>query len=115
MENSNNWCVDCSDDEDKYGANRQWEPSPGDIIRLYQSLANGEDLALDWKCPGRRVPQTGKKSKPGTNNETNDKNLTANSNTMVVSPSGYDFDADEVGGSPGEFHDQADNVEKYYY
>ena len=52
MEDSSDWCVECSDDEDKYGSNGRWEPPPDEIVKLYQALAKGDELILDWKCPG---------------------------------------------------------------
>lgn len=33
-----------------------WEPKPEDIKTLYQRLSSGENLELDWMCPGRRSP-----------------------------------------------------------
>ncbi|ELU14197.1 hypothetical protein CAPTEDRAFT_220871 [Capitella teleta] len=48
----------CSDDE-KYNAAQNpdptaWEPAPSQIIELYEKVANGEALQLEWRCPGRR-------------------------------------------------------------
>ena len=51
-------CIECSDDEN-YGPEKgEWEPAPSDIIELYEQLAKGDALELDWKCPGRRDPET---------------------------------------------------------
>jgi len=104
MEDSSDWCVECSDDEDKYGSNGRWEPPPDEIVKLYQALANGDELILDWKCPGRRLPQTGKKSKPMNLHENSDsgKNSTSPSDGSnsgaPASPSGYEFDVDDAAG-----------------
>ena len=51
---------ECSDDE-KYNPTQNsspslWEPSPAQIIELYEKVARGEPLELEWKCPGRRDP-----------------------------------------------------------
>ena len=52
------WLVECSDDE-KYGPEKNlWEPDPKKIVELYEKLAKGETLTLEWKLPagGRRSP-----------------------------------------------------------
>ena len=98
MDDSADWCVECSDDEDKYGVNGCWEPPPEEIVKLYKALDNGEELILDWTCPGRRVPQTGKKSKPINSNDGSDKNQNSNPNATPASPSGYEFDLDDAAG-----------------
>ena len=78
MDDPNDWCVECSDDEDKYGVEGRWEPPSEEIVKLYTALANKQEIVLDWKCPGRRLPQTGKKSKPMNLNENNDKSQKIN-------------------------------------
>ena len=98
MDDSADWCVECSDDEDKYGVNGCWEPPPEEIVKLYKALDNGEELILDWTCPGRRLPQTGKKSKPINSNDGSDKNQNSNPNATPASPSGYEFDLDDAAG-----------------
>ena len=98
MEDSPDWCVDCSDDEDKYGLNGCWEPPNEEVIKLYKAIASGEELILDWKCHGRRLPQTGKKSKPTNSNENVDKNQSSHTNATPASPSGYEFDLDDAAG-----------------
>ena len=98
MEDSPDWCVDCSDDEEKYGENGCWEPPADEVIKLYKAIANGEDIILDWKCPGRRLPQTGKKSKPMNTNDNVDKCQSSNVNAAPASPSGYEFDVDDAAG-----------------
>lgn len=48
-ENPDDWAAECSDDEN-------YKLAPNDIIELYQRIARGENLELEWKCPGRRSP-----------------------------------------------------------
>lgn len=48
-ENQDDWVAECSDDEN-------YKLTPTDIIELYQRIGRGENLELEWKCPGRRSP-----------------------------------------------------------
>ena len=54
-ETEENWCVDGSDDEEGQ-AKTAWEPSPEDIVTLYNKISTDKVLELEWKCPGRRSP-----------------------------------------------------------
>lgn len=48
----------CSDEE-KYGLKDSmddWEPSPEEIIELYEQIEREKVLELEWQCPGRRPP-----------------------------------------------------------
>ncbi|XP_046398640.1 PAXIP1-associated glutamate-rich protein 1 [Ischnura elegans] len=59
QDSSDNWCVECSDDEryeGKVKGSRGWEPPADDIIRLYEILDRGGSVELEWQCPGRRAP-----------------------------------------------------------
>ena len=98
MVDSPDWCVDCSDDEEKYGPKGCWEPPAEEVIKLYKAIANRNNIILDWKCPGRRLPQTGKKSKPTNTNDNVDKNESSYVNATASSPSGYEFDVDDSAG-----------------
>ena len=51
------WCVECSDEE-KYGHEGIWEPDAKDIVELYQKLAKGESLDIEWKSKGRKPLET---------------------------------------------------------
>ncbi|XP_033748800.1 PAXIP1-associated glutamate-rich protein 1-like [Pecten maximus] len=54
------WCVDGSDDE-KYDPTKSgkgvWEPTPKDILQLFEKIEKEKVLELNWKCPGRRPPK----------------------------------------------------------
>ncbi len=59
--------AECSDEEKYNPSNVEkdaWEPSPEDIKRLYEKLANGEKLEIQWKCKGRRSPTPERKADP---------------------------------------------------
>lgn len=48
----------CSDEE-KYGLKDpmdDWEPSPDEIVELYEQIERDKILELEWQCPGRRPP-----------------------------------------------------------
>ena len=49
------WQVPASDDEGGVG---EWEPEPHYIMEMYNKLAKGESLPLEWSLPigGRRSP-----------------------------------------------------------
>ena len=96
MDDSSDWCVECSDDEDKYGLEGRWEPPAEEIVKLYTALAHGREMILDWQCPGRRLPQTGKKSKPMNLHENAEKSQKSPTKEQPASPSGYEFDVDEA-------------------
>ena len=96
MDDSADWCVECSDDEDKYGLEGRWEPPAEEIVKLYTALAHGREMILDWQCPGRRLPQTGKKSKPMNLHENAEKSQKSPTKEQPASPSGYEFDVDEA-------------------
>ena len=53
------WYVPASDDE---GAGDEWEPEPQHIVEMYNKLAKGESLPLEWTLPigGRRSPSPAK-------------------------------------------------------
>ena len=53
-EDSDTWCIKCSDDE-------KYEITSQDMIELYGQLSRGEPFELEWKCPGRRPPTPEKK------------------------------------------------------
>lgn len=55
MDNSEDFCVECSDDELKNNT-EPWEPDPEEVDRIYSMLAKGEIPELKWKCPGYRSP-----------------------------------------------------------
>lgn len=55
MDNSEDFCVECSDDELK-NSTEPWEPDPEEVDRIYSMLAKGEIPELKWKCPGYRSP-----------------------------------------------------------
>ncbi|XP_063235775.1 PAXIP1-associated glutamate-rich protein 1 [Bacillus rossius redtenbacheri] len=44
-----NWRIEASDDD-------SYEPSPEEIIELYDTLEAEGVLELEWQCPGRRPP-----------------------------------------------------------
>jgi PAXIP1-associated protein 1 len=43
------WFVECSDEE-----NHKF--TPDDMRDMYEKLARGDPIELEWKCPGRRPP-----------------------------------------------------------
>ena len=55
------WCVEGSDDE-KYDPSKSgkgiWEPTAEDILKLFEKLEKDKILELQWKCPGRKPPQS---------------------------------------------------------
>lgn len=57
------WC-ECSDDE-KYNPVKYkkgtWEPKPEDILKIFEEIKTKKVLELQWKCPGRRSPDSDKK------------------------------------------------------
>lgn len=67
-DDNDDWCVECSDEENYGSSSNQkgaWEPDPKIIVELYEKLAKGEKLELEWKCPGRRSPSPEKKDTDG--------------------------------------------------
>lgn len=68
------YVLGCSDEE-KYGLRDSmddWEPSPEEIIELYEQIDREKILELEWQCPGRRPP-TPLNISDGQNNQ--DENL----------------------------------------
>ncbi|KAI1292117.1 hypothetical protein HDE_06994 [Halotydeus destructor] len=62
---SENWVVDCSDDESLRASgisgetsdkSKVWEPSGPKIAFLYKQLEKMGAIDLKWQCPGRRSP-----------------------------------------------------------
>ncbi|KFM80295.1 PAXIP1-associated protein 1, partial [Stegodyphus mimosarum] len=55
---SDDFIVSCSDDE--LGSSKEfassWEPSPEEIISMYEMLESKGVLDFEWQCPGRRSP-----------------------------------------------------------
>lgn len=45
------WSIPCMENE-----NDDLEPPPEELESMYQILAAGGTLELDWKCAGRRQP-----------------------------------------------------------
>lgn len=57
-ESDDGFILGCSDEE-KYGLKDcmdDWEPSPEEIVELYEQIAREKILELEWQCPGRRPP-----------------------------------------------------------
>lgn len=50
MDPSENWSISC------LGDNEELEPNFDELDTMYQRLAAGETLELNWKCCGRRQP-----------------------------------------------------------
>ncbi|GFW32486.1 uncharacterized protein TNCV_676451 [Trichonephila clavipes] len=56
---SDDWVVNCSDDELSTSAkdsSNLWEPTPEEIVSMYEILESKGILEFDWQCPGRRSP-----------------------------------------------------------
>lgn len=77
---SDDWEIVCSDDE-KYDVKKRdgnkWEPSPEQMLKLYEELDKGPGyFELNWKCPGRRSPTPEKIEEQSESESTNidDKN-----------------------------------------
>lgn len=50
--------VNCSDDEigTTYKEKGTWEPTPEEIVNMYEILDSKGVLDFEWQCPGRRSP-----------------------------------------------------------
>ncbi|KAK2161558.1 hypothetical protein NP493_1576g00018 [Ridgeia piscesae] len=57
-EEDKEWLAECSDEElyNYSGEKGVWQLSPPEILSLYEKLAKGETLELEWKCGERRSP-----------------------------------------------------------
>ncbi|GFT59589.1 uncharacterized protein NPIL_195621 [Nephila pilipes] len=55
---SDDFVVSCSDDELSTSAKDSniWEPTPEEIVSMYEILESKGILEFDWQCPGRRSP-----------------------------------------------------------
>lgn len=56
---SEDWVVECSDDElatEAKESGDNWEPTPNEIMTMYELLESKGVLDLEWQCPGRRSP-----------------------------------------------------------
>lgn len=88
----NDWEIGCSDEEafeltDEKTA-RNWEPSPEEIVELFDKLDKGEILQLDWQCPGRRPPT------PDDANDSQNNNHDEASELKHEEKSDFDFEDD---------------------
>lgn len=50
--------ANCSDDEigTLYKEHGSWQPTPEEIINMYETLDSEGVLDFEWECPGRRSP-----------------------------------------------------------
>jgi hypothetical protein len=55
VEEEEDWCVPCSDEETEDESKKLWEPEPKKIIELYDKLCKDKVIELEWKNPGRRA------------------------------------------------------------
>lgn len=87
------WSVPHSDEEsysysETSGGQSAWEPSPADIIQLYQVLGSKGILDLEWQCPGRRSP-----SVHSNESESIDKRpMDSEDNNKNFEPNEFDFE-----------------------
>uniref|UniRef100_A0A1L8DAG7 PAXIP1-associated glutamate-rich protein 1 n=3 Tax=Nyssomyia neivai TaxID=330878 RepID=A0A1L8DAG7_9DIPT len=51
MSENESFCIPCVDNDD-------WEPTPEELEAAYVQLEKGAVLELEWKCPGRRNPES---------------------------------------------------------
>ncbi|GIY84175.1 uncharacterized protein CEXT_590311 [Caerostris extrusa] len=89
MDESDDWVIDCSDDElsSSVKDNNSWEPSPDEIASMYETLDIKGTLELDWQCPGRRSPSTN-----SMKSDLNEKGPASNDNGKTeVEPNEFDF------------------------
>lgn len=113
LEDQENWSVECSDEEGYFdravnyrilpaGGGRIWEPSGGDIARLYGEMETVGFNKLQWQCPGRISPsqlQTESIDGQFENKEDSD-SLTTGSQTKSKFDFDNEFDDEESGNPP---------------
>ncbi|XP_065351732.1 PAXIP1-associated glutamate-rich protein 1 isoform X1 [Cloeon dipterum] len=60
-EATEDWTVECSDDE-RYSARDEqsssWIPVASEIKKLFETLDKNQILDLSWQCPGKRNPKS---------------------------------------------------------
>lgn len=87
----------CSDDEivSTWKEKGTWEPTPEEIINMYDMLESKGVLEFEWQCPGRRSP-----SVSSIKSDLIDKNTLSDEDvTKLSEPNEFDFN-DEFGLDP---------------
>ncbi|KAF8772962.1 PAXIP1-associated glutamate-rich protein 1A-like [Argiope bruennichi] len=84
------WSINCSDDELSTAAkdsNDMWEPSPEEIISMYEILESKGVLEFEWQCPGRRSPSVN-----SMKSDLMDKGPASNEDSkLTAEPNEFDF------------------------
>ncbi|XP_054715927.1 PAXIP1-associated glutamate-rich protein 1-like [Uloborus diversus] len=91
----NDWVINCSDDEFSSSAKGRegiWEPTPEEIINMYDILDSKGVMDFEWQCPGRRSPSVN-----SNKSDMNDKgSISDDEANKKIEPNEFDFD-DEFG------------------
>ncbi|KAG8181092.1 hypothetical protein JTE90_016605 [Oedothorax gibbosus] len=85
------WVVDCSDDElanEAKESGDMWEPTPSEIMTMYELLESKGVLEFEWQCPGRRSPSVN-----STQSDLLEKGTASDEdNKAEAEPNEFDFD-----------------------
>ncbi|XP_015921007.1 PAXIP1-associated glutamate-rich protein 1 [Parasteatoda tepidariorum] len=91
---SDDWVINCSDEELVSTSETQesWEPSPQEILNMYEILESNSVLELEWRCPGRRSPSVNSNKSDLLEKGS----ISDEDSNKQVEPNEFDFD-DEFG------------------
>lgn len=98
VEEEEDWMIPYSDEEMEEPQN--WMPPPAEIKRLYELLAKGEELELQWVPLPRRPPTPPRTPSPEGDGDDSQDHTQEQAERKALTPTEFDFDEEQTLATP---------------